>query len=145
MDQEPASPWRVGHNAEVGKHSGVRPDTSTPSTPRGPLVLLTVGVTATLVAWGVLVYAAIEFGGEARRGHGPSWAFMGLATIGAAACLFTTLILGTRIATAMRARSEAAMLAATPPPTSAPPTSTPAATSPTTSTPRAPGRRRATR
>lgn len=132
----------MGHNAEVGKHSGVRPDTSTPSTPRGPLVLLTVGVTATLVAWGVLVYAAIEFGGEARRGHGPSWAFMGLATIGAAACLFTTLILGARIATAMRARSEAAMLASTPPPSPTSTTSPPTASNPA---PRAPGRRRATR
>ena len=63
-----------------------------------------------MVAWGYLVYAAIDFGTAARAGSGDSaWAFMALACLGAIACLFVGLLLVARL---MRA------LGITPPPPS---------------------------
>ena len=59
--------------------------------------MLAVGITLTLVAWGFLVWAAIDFGGQARDGETPAWAFLALSTVGATACLFLTLILGTKV------------------------------------------------
>ena len=84
----------------VGKHTGeraaeVRSDNT--GLPRRRILLLALGVTATLVAWGVLVYAAIDFGKEARSGEPAAWVLLALTTLGAAACLFVTLILGARV------------------------------------------------
>lgn len=50
-----------------------------------------------VVAWVFLVRAAIDFGREARGGDGPAWAFLGVASVGAVACLFLSLMLGTLI------------------------------------------------
>ncbi len=79
----------------VGRHSGERaaPDPSR-RTPKGRIALLSLFVMVTLVAWGVLVLAAIDFGREARSGEPTAWTFLVLAAVGAAACLFLTLILG---------------------------------------------------
>ena len=41
-----------------------------------------------VVAWGYLVWAAIDFGAEARGGNGDAWKFLALASLGAVACLF---------------------------------------------------------
>ena len=41
-----------------------------------------------VVAWGFLVWAAIDFGRTARGGHGQAWWFLALASVGAVACLF---------------------------------------------------------
>lgn len=61
----------------------------------------------TLVAWGVLVFAAIDLGGEARSGgETAAWVFLVLATIGAAACLFVTLLLGARLLTLLQGREQ---------------------------------------
>jgi hypothetical protein len=57
-------------------------------------VLLCAGITASVIAWGFLVYAAIEFGVTARTGQASAWLFMGLAALGAMACLFFGLMLG---------------------------------------------------
>jgi disulfide bond formation protein DsbB len=89
----------------VGKHSGER--TEQVAHPRRRLIVLTLGITATLVAWGFLVWAAIDFGAQARGGETPAWAFLGLATIGAAACLFLTLILGTKVLATLRGQPRA--------------------------------------
>lgn len=56
-------------------------------------LLLCLGVTLCVVAWGYLVKAAIDFGTSARDGESQAWAFLGLACLGAAACLFIGLIL----------------------------------------------------
>lgn len=91
----------------VGRHSGEQAaETSyvAPGPPRRKILLLALVVTVTLVAWGVLVYAAIDFGGEARSGEPTAWVFLTLTTIGAAACLFVTLLLGTRILTLIQGR-----------------------------------------
>ena len=56
----------------VGKHTGERAAevrSETTAFPLRRILLLALGVTATLVAWGVLVYAAIDFGQEARSGE----------------------------------------------------------------------------
>jgi RsiW-degrading membrane proteinase PrsW (M82 family) len=76
-----------------------------PKPPRTKILLLALVVTATLVAWGVLVYAAIDFGAQARSGETTAWVFLAIATVGAAACLFTTLILGGRILTLLKSES----------------------------------------
>lgn len=97
----------------VGKHTiertaEVKAETAGP--PRRKILLVALVVTATLVAWGVLVFAAIDFGREARSGEPTAWMFLVLSTLGAAACLFVTLILGARILTMLQGREQ------TPPP-----------------------------
>ena len=84
----------------VGKHEGARAEPV--PLPRRRLFTLALGITATLVAWGFLVWAAIGFGGQARDGQTPAWAFLALATIGATACLFLTLILGSKVLGTLR-------------------------------------------
>lgn len=55
-----------------------------------------------MVAWGYLVYAAIDFGTAARNGSGGSaWSFMALACLGAIACLFAGLLLVARLMRAL--------------------------------------------
>jgi len=81
----------------VGKHSADPvEEVAAPSIDRRRLLLLAAGVTATIVAWGYLVWLAIDFGDQARHGQGSAWFFLALATIGATACMFLTLILGIR-------------------------------------------------
>ena len=84
----------------MGKHSGERQEA--PSLPRRRLLVLALGITLTLVAWGFLVWAAIDFGARARDGETPAWAFLAFATIGATACLLVTLILGTKVLAVLR-------------------------------------------
>jgi NADH:ubiquinone oxidoreductase subunit 5 (subunit L)/multisubunit Na+/H+ antiporter MnhA subunit len=61
------------------------------------LLLLALAVTACMVAWGYLVKAAIDFGVSARGGESGAWLFLGLASLGAVACLFIGLILVARV------------------------------------------------
>jgi hypothetical protein len=89
--------WRVG------KHSGDR--TEPVPLPRGRLLGLALGITATLVAWGFLVWEAINFGSDARSGEALAWVFLVLSTVGAAACLFLTLILGARVLATLRGQA----------------------------------------
>lgn len=79
--------------APESKHAGSR---------RGPrrragfqpvLLLLALGVTGCIVAWGYLVWAAIDFGKTARGGDQQAWWFLALASLGAVACLFVGLML----------------------------------------------------
>ncbi len=64
-------------------------------------------MTLCVIAWGYLVYAAIDFGTAARGGSGSSaWAFMGLASLGAIACLFVGLLLITRLTAALGIRRD---------------------------------------
>ena len=82
-------------------------DGTTQSTPRGgarraakpkpklqpKLVLIGIGALAALFTWGVLVWAAIDFGRSARGGDSAKWAYLAGASIGAVACLFICLLL----------------------------------------------------
>lgn len=95
----------------MGRHTGDRgvgaASGSGTCRPTRTVLLLALGVTLALVAWGVLVYAAIDFGGQARSGEPVAWIFLVLSTVGAAACLFVTLLLGARILTLTRGGDKA--------------------------------------
>lgn len=93
---------RIGDNGAVasataGKRAGSRRGPRRRSTFRPALLLLVVGVTACVVAWGYLVYAAIDFGSTARGGDATAWWLMALASVGAVACLFVGLMLVARL------------------------------------------------
>ena len=86
----------IGHNVPVttapGKHAGARtaerpvPVPRARRSARGVLLVLALGTTLCLVAWGYLVWAAIGFGREARGGESSAWTYLGLASLGAIAC-----------------------------------------------------------
>ncbi|MDO9496728.1 MAG: hypothetical protein Q7J48_13570 [Nocardioides sp.] len=81
----------------TGKRAGSRKGSKPRRSFQPALLLLALGVTAAVVAWGYLVYAAIDFGAEARGGESQAWLFLGLASVGAVACLFLGLILIARL------------------------------------------------
>lgn len=70
------------------------------------LLVLALGITLSVVAWGYLVYAAVDFGSSARGGDSASWGYLALASAGAVACLFLGLILLARIARALGLLAE---------------------------------------
>jgi RsiW-degrading membrane proteinase PrsW (M82 family) len=87
-----------------GKHAGshrAEPAATPAAEPsersRSRLLALALAVTLSVVAWGYLVYAAIDFGSEARGGESRAWWFLGLASLGAVACLFVGLLLVARV------------------------------------------------
>lgn len=84
-----------------GKRAGSRRAAPAPRTFRPRLLLLAVGVTLAVVAWGYLVYAAVDFGSTARGGDDRAWAFLALASVGAIACLFIGLMLIARLLRAL--------------------------------------------
>jgi RsiW-degrading membrane proteinase PrsW (M82 family) len=87
-----------GHQATHQPTHQATPDVAEASTrSRTPLLLLALGVTLSVVAWGYLVYAAIDFGANARAGETNSWWLLGMASIGAVACLFVGLLLVARL------------------------------------------------
>lgn len=89
----------------VGRHSGDRP-VATTTLPRRRIAWLTLGLSAALVAWGVLVWAAIDLGREARSGASEAWWVVVVATVGAAACLFVVLLLGARLLGILQGRES---------------------------------------
>jgi hypothetical protein len=91
-----------------GKHAGKRraePAPKPPATessasggrPWAKLLPLALGVTLCVVAWGYLVYAAIDFGATARGGETRAWWFLTVASLGAVVCLFVGLLLVARL------------------------------------------------
>lgn len=84
------------------KHAGSRkaPRNARPRRTAGRGVgAYAAGITFAIVAWGYLVWAAIDFGATARSGNSTAWFFLLLACIGAASCLFAGLMLGARLLT----------------------------------------------
>lgn len=61
------------------------------------VLLLAIGITICVVAWGYLVKAAIDFGVQGRNGTSLAWTYLGLAAAGAVACLFVGLMLVVRL------------------------------------------------
>ena len=80
-----------------GKRIGSRRAARKRSLPSRASLLLCLAITVCVVAWGYLVKAAIDFGTSARDGESTAWAFLALACLGAAACLFVGLLLGARL------------------------------------------------
>jgi hypothetical protein len=68
---------------------------------RPALAVLALGVTLSVVAWGYLVWAAIDFGAEARGGNDGAWKFLVVASVGAVTCLFVGLMLIARLLRAL--------------------------------------------
>jgi fatty acid desaturase len=124
----------MGDNVRVtqGKRAGARPKPRL----RPRLLLLALGVTAAVVAWGYLVSAAIDFGTQARDGEPAAWAFLALAAVGAVMCLFLGLALAVR---AVRT------LGSDPTPATDSPITPEGPGTPPTDPPRPPGGRRAAR
>ena len=117
-------------SVSTGKRAGSRRGARPPRTLNKAALALGAAITLCMVAWGYLVYAAIDFGTAAREGNSSAWTFMALACLGAIACLFVGLLLVSRL---MRA------LGITAPPSSD------SASSPTPSGPRPVGGKRAAR
>lgn len=83
--------------ASTGDRAGSRRGPRRRTRPTRAVLLHAVGITALVVAWGYLVWAAIDFGTEARQGEQVAWVFLGLASLGAVACLFAGLMLVVRL------------------------------------------------
>ena len=64
---------------------------------RPTALLLAIGITLGVGAWGYLVKAAIDFGVQARNGTPDAWTYLALACVGAVACLFIGLMLVARL------------------------------------------------
>ncbi len=61
------------------------------------LLVLAIGITLCVVAWGYLVYAAIDFGSAARHDNdSAAWGYLAVAAVGAVACLFLGFMLAAR-------------------------------------------------
>lgn len=103
----------------AGKRAGSRraPHRPRKTGSRLQAVVFALGVTLTLVAWGYLVTAAIDFGTSARSGETIAWLFLGLSSLGAVGCLFATLMLASRVLRILGfTRSERETLEELPPP-----------------------------
>ncbi len=82
----------------TGKRAGSRRAAPTSGRPSRAALVICVGITLCVVAWGYLVYAAIDFGTAGRGGSSSTaWLFMALACLGAIACLFVGLLLVARL------------------------------------------------
>jgi uncharacterized BrkB/YihY/UPF0761 family membrane protein len=69
---------------------------------RPVLLILAVAITLCVVAWGYLVYAAIDFGSTARHGDDDAaWGYLAVAAVGAVACLFLGFMLVARFSRAI--------------------------------------------
>lgn len=86
-----------------GKRAGSRKGARPPRRLRPDIAVLALGTTLAMVAWGYLVYAAVDFGSNARGGDSQAWGFLALAAVGAAACLFVALLLIARVLRALGA------------------------------------------
>ncbi|WP_162599962.1 hypothetical protein [Nocardioides solisilvae] len=144
----------------TGKRAGARRAApSRPAPPVNPAILgLAAGITLCVIAWGYLVYAAIDFGAAARAGSGGGWGMLALAAFGAMACLFVGLMLASRLTAALGLSREAAATAleetvaapaeppgASPSPSSSESSQPPPSPTPSTRATRQPGGRRIAR
>lgn len=84
-----------------GKRAGTRRGPRQRRTFRPSVLLLALGITLLVIAWGYLVYAAIDFGADARGGDSRAWGFLGICAVGAVACLFAGLMLVARLGRAL--------------------------------------------
>lgn len=87
----------AGSTGGTGSRAGSRRGPRRRARPTKQVLLHAAGITALVVAWGYLVWAAIDFGASARQGEQVAWAFLVLASLGAVACLFAGLMVGVRL------------------------------------------------
>lgn len=72
-------------------------------------MLLSVGLTLAVVAWGYLAWLAIDFGTTARDGNRDAGWLLAVASVGAMACLFVGLLLAARLSRALGLARTATM------------------------------------
>lgn len=125
----------------TGKRAGSRRGAKQAKSFNRPAFAFALAITGCLVAWGYLVYLAIDFGTTARAGESGAWALLVLASLGAVACLFAGLLFVSRLLRALGITADLSEDSPTPTAPTAPAASTDA----TPSAPRAPGGRRAAR
>jgi len=87
----------VSRGKRAGSRRGAPPSRTLNKAP----LVIGAAITLCVVAWGYLVYAAIDFGTAAREGSSSAWTYMGLACLGAIACLFVGLLLVARLMRAL--------------------------------------------
>jgi hypothetical protein len=85
----------------TGKRAGSRRAAPAPRKVNKAALLIGAAITVCVIAWGYLVYAAIDFGTDARAGDQRAWWFLATASVGAIACLFLGLVLVARITRAL--------------------------------------------
>jgi hypothetical protein len=95
-----------GPTGAAGKRAGSRKGAKPPGRRRPAVLGYTVGIILAVAAWGYLVWAAVDFGSQARDGDDRAWWFLGLAALGAVACLFVGLMLIARLARTLRRGSR---------------------------------------
>lgn len=100
LSGRPAPARRIGHNVRVA-HQGKRVGPKRQASFRPTALLLSVGITLAVGAWGYLVKAAIDFGIQARDETPGAWTYLGFASAGAVACLFVALMLAARLVRAL--------------------------------------------
>jgi len=88
-------------NEGAGKRVGARRAAQRTTASLRTRLLLAGGTLLLVAAWGVLVKAAIDFGRTARGGDATAWVFLAIASLGAIACLFAGLLVGTRLLVAL--------------------------------------------
>lgn len=87
--------------ASEHKHAGSRRGSKPARTLQPQALLLAAAITVAIVAWGYLVYLAIDFGTSARGGESRAWWFLGVSSLGAVLCLFLGLVLVARLLRAL--------------------------------------------
>lgn len=80
-----------------GKRAGARKGAKQQTKISRTALLLALAITVCVVAWGYLVWLAVDFGAAARGGETGAWALLAIACIGAAASLFVGLLLVVRL------------------------------------------------
>ena len=81
----------------TGKRAAARRGPRPKATFNRPALLFALAITGCLIAWGYLVYLAIDFGTSARSGETGAWGLLALASLGAVACLFAGLLFVARL------------------------------------------------
>ncbi|MFT3874256.1 MAG: hypothetical protein QM714_16695 [Nocardioides sp.] len=87
-------------DTETGKRAGARRAARPPRRFRVGVAGQAVASGLAVLAWGVLVWFAIDFGRRARTGEPRAWWFMAALAVGAIACLCVALMLLLRLARA---------------------------------------------
>ncbi|QIK74364.1 hypothetical protein [Nocardioides piscis] len=85
----------------TGKRAAARRGPRPKATFNRPALLFALAITGCLIAWGYLVYLAIDFGTSARSGETGAWGLLALASLGAVACLFAGLLFVARLLRAL--------------------------------------------
>jgi hypothetical protein len=89
----------------AGKRAGTRRGPKQGGGVNRSALPLAAGITLCVIAWGYLVFAAIDFGTSARAGECAAWALLVLASLGAVACLFAGLLLVAKLMRALKGSS----------------------------------------